>query len=76
MPRKKVLIDFIDRVVATFVFAFVGVASVSGVSTLAGIKAAAIAGAFSVGKFAAVKAQAYLNTPSPKSNPPTPPGVQ
>lgn len=63
MPRKKVVIDFVDRVIATFVFAFVGVAGVSGISNVAALKAAAIAGAFSVGKFAAVKAQAFLNTP-------------
>ena len=62
MNRKKA-IDFAERVGSTFVVAFIGVASVSGFSDLSALKAAAIAGALSAGKFAAVQAQAFLNTP-------------
>lgn len=63
MPKKKKVIDFVERVGSTFVVAFIGVASVSGVSDVTGLKAAGIAGALSAGKFAAVQAQAFLNTP-------------
>jgi hypothetical protein len=61
--KRKAVIDFVERVGSTFVVAFIGVASVSGVSDVTGLKAAGIAGALSAGKFAAVRAQAFLNTP-------------
>lgn len=63
MPKKKVIVDFLERVGSTFVVAFIGVAAVSGFTDVSGLKAAAIAGALSAGKFAAVKAQQFLNTP-------------
>lgn len=60
---RKSVVDFVERVGSTFVVAFIGVAVVSGVTSVSGLKAAAIAGALSAGKFAAVKAQQFLNTP-------------
>lgn len=53
---------FAERVSATFAFAFIGVALATGVSDTAALKAAAIAGALSVGKYLYTVTGAYLNT--------------
>lgn len=62
MTRKK-LIDLAERAAATFVQAFVAIALVSGVSDLTALKAAGVAGALAVGKFASAQAAQYLSTP-------------
>lgn len=64
MSKTKV-IDFVERVGATFAMAFMGVALASGVSDVTALKAAAIAGALSVGKFLSVQAASFLKTEPP-----------
>jgi hypothetical protein len=63
MNRAK-LIDFVERVGATFVVTFVSLASVTTLSDMTQLKAASIAAALSAGKFAAVQAQMFLNASS------------
>jgi hypothetical protein len=61
MSKLKVL-DFVERVSATFGAAFLGLALVTGVSTPKDLEAAAIAGGMSAAKFAYVELNAYLGT--------------
>lgn len=62
--NKVKLVDFTERVGATFAQAFLALAVVSGMSDLSMLKAAAVAGGIAAGKFALVQANTYLNTPS------------
>lgn len=52
--------DFVERVSATFVQAFLAIALVTGLSDRKSLEAAAIAGAIAAGKFIYVEANAYL----------------
>lgn len=60
---KVKLVDFSERVGATFAQAFLALAVVSGLSDLSMLKAAAVAGGLAAGKFALVQANAYLAKP-------------
>lgn len=65
MNQTKI-IDFVERVGATFVMTFVSLASVTTLGDMTQLKAAGIAAALSAGKFAAVQAQMFLaKTPQP-----------
>lgn len=66
------LVDFVERTGATFAQAFLAVALVSGVSDLTALKAAGVAGAIAAGKFAAVQAQAFLNSAKAPTRAPQP----
>lgn len=57
--QKKAIVDFADRVSATFVQAFLAIALVTGVGDKKSLEAAGVAGALAVGKFVYAKAQAY-----------------
>ena len=61
MKSNKIkVLDFLERVSATFAAAFLGLALATGVSTTKDLEAAAIAGAVSAAKFAYVELNAYL----------------
>lgn len=60
MISKIKLIDFAERVGATFVAGFAGVALVTGVGDPKALEAAAVAGGVSALKFFAVEANAFL----------------
>lgn len=62
--NKKGLVDFAERVGATFAQAFLALAVVSNMSDVHAVEAAAVAGALAAGKFALVKANAFLSSPS------------
>lgn len=59
--QKKQTVDFVERVSATFIQAFLAVALVTGVSDKKSLEAAGIAGALAAGKFIYAKAQAYTS---------------
>ncbi len=58
--NKHAVVDFAERVSATFIQAFLAVALVSGVSDLEAAKVAGAAGALAVGKFVYAKVNKYL----------------
>jgi hypothetical protein len=58
--NKHKLIDFTERVGATFVFTFLALATTTSLSDPTQLKAAAIAGALSAGKYVAVAANKFL----------------
>lgn len=61
MPNdKKALLDFAERVGATFLQAFIGAALVSGVSDVKALEAAAAAGVLAAAMFVKVRLNAYL----------------
>lgn len=64
---KRHLIDLAERTGATFAQAFLAVLTVSTLTDLAALKIAGAAGAYAVGKFLLVKANAYLGTPEPQT---------
>lgn len=59
--QKKQTVDFVERVSATFVQAFLAVALVTGVNDKKSLEAAGVAGALAAGKFIYSKAQAYTS---------------
>jgi hypothetical protein len=61
MNRVKML-DFVERVSATFIQAFLGLALVTGLSDPKMLEAAGAAGAIAAGKYVYVEANAYLRT--------------
>lgn len=61
---KSKIVDFGERVGATFAQAFLALAVVSGLGDMSMLKAAAVAGGIAAGKFALVEANAYLKAPA------------
>jgi hypothetical protein len=58
------IVDFAERVGATFVITFISLASVTTLGDTTQLKAAGLAAALSAGKFAAVQAQMFLGRSS------------
>ena len=63
MLTTKVVVDFSERVVATFVQAFIAVALVTGVSDWTALKTATAAGSLAALKFIQVGLNKYLGRP-------------
>lgn len=59
VKHKKQAVDFVERVSATFVQAFLAVALVTGVNDRKSLEAAGVAGALAAGKFVYAKASEY-----------------
>ena len=59
-PTKKAVIDFGERVGATFLQAFIGVALATGVSDVRAVEAAGVAGAVAAAMFVKVRLNSYL----------------
>lgn len=54
------VVDFVERVSATFAFTFLALATTTSLTDKKQIEAAALAGALSAGKYAYVQLGAYL----------------
>ena len=63
MPKinSVALLDFVERVSATFAFSFIGFALVTPLTDMQSLKGAALAGAGSAMKFAYVRLNIFLN---------------
>lgn len=60
---KRALVDLFDRAGATFAQSFLASITVGTATGAGALKLAAVAGAYALGKFLLVKANAYLATP-------------